>query len=73
VIARALQKYGMYMADGGNIALTAQSDVYGCATWDAVGVDPFSLEDLKATDFEVIDHGPTIDVTYECERTPIME
>ncbi|MFZ6179378.1 hypothetical protein [Nannocystis pusilla] len=73
VIAKALQKYGMYMSDGGNIALTAQSDVYGCATWDGVGVDPFSLEDLKATDFEVIDHGPTIDVTYECERTPIME
>ncbi|MCY0986072.1 hypothetical protein OV203_02960 [Nannocystis sp. ILAH1] len=73
VIAKALQKYGMYMSDGGNIALTAQSDVYGCATWDDVGVDPFSLEDLKATDFEVIDHGPTIDVTYECERTPIME
>ncbi len=73
VIARALQKYGMYMADGGNIALTAQSDVLGCATWDAVGVDSFALEALKATDFEVIDHGPTTEVTYECTRTPIAE
>ena len=26
VVARAMQKYGMYHADGGNIALTAQSD-----------------------------------------------
>jgi hypothetical protein len=26
VVARALQRYGMYHADGGNIALTAQSD-----------------------------------------------
>ncbi len=73
VIAKAMQKYGMYMGDGGNIALTAQSDVFGCATWDEVGVDSFSLEGLKATDFEVIDHGPTIDVTYDCQRTPIME
>lgn len=73
VIAKALQKYGMYMSDGGNIALTAQSDVFGCATWDEVGVDSQSLNTLKATDFEVVDHGPTMDVTYDCQRTPIME
>jgi hypothetical protein len=73
VIAKALQKYGMYMSDGGNIALTAQGDVFGCATWDEVGVDSQSLNSLKATDFEVIDHGPTMDVTYDCQRTPIME
>ena len=73
VIARAMQKYGMYMADGGNIALTGQSDVFGCATWDSVGVDPSSLAGLKATDFEVIDHGPTVDVTFDCQRALIME
>lgn len=73
VIAKAMQKFGIYMADGGNIALTAQSDVLGCATWEEVGVDSFSLQSLMATDFEVIDHGPTIDVTYDCQRTPIME
>lgn len=73
VIARALQKYGMYMSDGGNIALTGQSDALGCASWEELGVDSYALADLKATDFEVIDHGPTVDVTYECERTPIVE
>jgi len=26
VVARAMQKYGMFLADGGRIALTAQSD-----------------------------------------------
>jgi len=46
LVARVLQEYGMNMADGGNIALI---------------VDPFSLESLRATDFEVIDHGSTID------------
>jgi hypothetical protein len=26
VVARAMQKYGMFLSDGGNIALTAQND-----------------------------------------------
>ncbi|HEY0136949.1 MAG TPA: hypothetical protein VGB85_22860 [Nannocystis sp.] len=73
VVARAMQTYGMYMADGGNIALTAQADVVGCATWAEVDLGPQDLNMLKATDFEVIDHGPTMDVTYECGRTPVTE
>lgn len=73
VVAKAMQKYGMYMADGGNIALTAQSDVVGCATWEEVGLGPQDLNMLKATDFDVIDHGPTKDVTYDCTRTPITD
>ena len=73
VVARALQKYGMYMSDGGSIALTAQADVVSCATWAEVDLGPHDLNTLKATDFEVIDHGPTIPVTYECDRTPITE
>jgi len=73
VVARAMQTYGMYMADGGNIALTAQADVVGCATWAEVDLGPQDLNVLKATDFEVIDHGPTMDVTYECTRTPLTE
>lgn len=73
VVAKAMQKYGMYMADGGQIALTAQADVVGCATWAEVGLEPYDLDVLKATDFEVIDHGPTIPVTYDCQRTPVTQ
>lgn len=73
VVARAMQKYGMYMADGGNIALTAQADVVSCATWAEVDLGPQDLNMLKATDFEVIDHGPTMDVTYDCTRVPLTE
>lgn len=73
VVARAMQKYGMYMADGGNIALTAQADVVSCATWEEVDLGPQDLNMLKATDFEVIDHGPTLDVTYDCMRDPVTE
>ena len=73
VVAKALQKYGMYMSDGGNIALTAAADATGCHTWEEVGLGPQDLAALKATDFEVIDHGPTMDVTYDCQRQQILE
>jgi hypothetical protein len=73
VVARAMQKYGMYMADGGNIALTAQADVVGCATWAEVDLEPGDLSSLLATDFEVIDRGPTMDVTFECVRDQVTE
>jgi serine/threonine-protein kinase len=73
VVARALQKHGMLHADGGNIALTAQSDVLSDVKWADVGLDAMSLSDLRATDFEVIEFGTPFDVTYDCQRTPIIE
>ena len=73
VVAKALQKYGMLMADGGNIALTAQSDTLSTVKWADVGFDANSLSALKATDFEVIDYGTPTDVTFNCTRTQIIE
>ncbi len=67
VVARALQKYGMYHADGGNIALTAQSDRHTVAKWDGL-LAPQDLAALKVEDFEVIDHGPMITLTLDCAR-----
>lgn len=68
VVARAMQKYGMYHADGGNIALTAQSDRYTTASWDGV-LEPRDLADLAVEDFDVIDHGPEIELTFDCARS----
>jgi hypothetical protein len=68
VVARALQRYGMYHADGGQIALTAQSDRHTTAKWDDL-LEPRDLSLLKVEDFEVIDHGAAIDLTFECGRT----
>jgi serine/threonine-protein kinase len=73
VVARALQKYGMLHADGGNIALTAQSDVLSEVKWGGVGLDAMSLSDLRATDFEVLEFGTPFDVTFDCQRTAIIE
>ncbi|MBA2543827.1 MAG: hypothetical protein H0V17_29555 [Deltaproteobacteria bacterium] len=67
VVARAMQTYGMYHADGGNIALTAQSDRHTTAKWeDHLG--PFDLDALAIDDFEVLDHGGMIPLTYDCVR-----
>jgi hypothetical protein len=67
VIARALQKYGMYHADGGEIALTAASDRHTTAKWDGLLTDN-ALQALRLEDFEVIDHGEPIDFPYSCQR-----
>jgi hypothetical protein len=67
VVARALQKYGMYHADGGDIALTAQSDRYTTAKWDGL-LGPRDLRSLRVEDFEVIDHGAPITLTLDCDR-----
>lgn len=67
VVARALQKYGMYHADGGNIALTGQTDRYTTAKWAGL-IRPQDLAALKVEDFEVIDEGAMIPLTLDCTR-----
>jgi serine/threonine-protein kinase len=67
VVARALQTYGMFHADGGDIVLTAQSDRHSGASWSGLlGVQ--DLQALAVEDFEVIDHGPAITLTNDCMR-----
>jgi serine/threonine-protein kinase len=70
-IARALQRYGMILADGGNIALTAMSDQYTTAKWNAVlPSGSTGLQAIRVTDFTMIDGGARIPLTYNCVRTP---
>jgi len=71
VIARALQRYGMILADGGNIALTAADDRFTVAKWDDVlPSGSTGLAAIHVTDFEMIDAGNRIPLTYDCVRTP---
>lgn len=67
VVARALQRYGMYHADGGEFALTAQSDRHTARRWSGL-LGPTDLAELRVEDFEVIDHGDAIDLTFRCDR-----
>ena len=66
-VARALQKFGMYHADGGEYALTAQSDRYTTAKWDGLLAES-DLEALTVEDFEVIDHGAHFELSNDCMR-----
>ncbi len=72
VVARALQKYGMFLADGGNIALTAANDQFTTAKWtDAdVSVDSHALFPLAVTDFDVVDMGSLVTTGDNCIRNP---
>jgi hypothetical protein len=68
VVARALQRHGMFLADGGNIALTAQADTTTAAKWDGL-LDPRALATLKVSDFEMVDGGARVPLTLDCART----
>ncbi|MCA9616387.1 MAG: hypothetical protein H6721_25235 [Sandaracinus sp.] len=66
-VARALQRYGMILADAGQIALTARSDHDTVAKWDGL-LGPRDLQALEITDFEMIEAGPRTDWSGDCTR-----
>jgi serine/threonine-protein kinase len=68
-VAKGLQKYGMFLSDGGNIALTAQSDRLTTAKWsDHLG--SYDLSDLQVSDFEMVDGGSRVTYPGDCSRVP---
>lgn len=75
VVAVALQRYGMILADGGNITFTALNDRFTTHTWAQVGLGPNDLTSLRWTDFEVVELGTRYlwDGACNCDRTPIIE
>lgn len=75
VVARALQRYGMILVDGGNITFTATNDRFTRAKWAEVGFGPNDLTSLLWTDFEVVELGNrlTWDHACQCRRTPITQ
>lgn len=68
VILRTLKKYGMLLADGGNVPLTGEADTYTTHKWGepAIDMDTHSLFGIEADDFEVVRTGDPIDLTYDC-------
>lgn len=79
VVLNSFKRYGIVLADGGNITLTAESDRYTEAKWADLEIDSrvFDLTpgalDVDVTDFEVIDTGPRIAETWECVRSVLPE
>ena len=69
VVARAMQRFGMLLADGGNVALTAQNDTHTVAKWSSL-LGSHDLSSLKPEDFEMVEAGPRIRHTNDCLRNP---
>ena len=75
VVARALQRYGMFLSDAGPKALTARSDRSTTAKWTAApGGGPLlgerDLAAIQITDFDVVDGGDRIRFAGACLREP---
>jgi serine/threonine-protein kinase len=69
-VARALQRYGMFLADGGNIPLTFASDRFTKAKWADLQLDAHALFAIQVGDFEMVDGGTRINYTGDCARNP---
>jgi len=78
VILRTMQRYGIVLSDGGNIALTFASNRHSVATWSGLGITPQifwngsagNRTPIQVSDFQIVDTGPRIGETYNCVRTP---
>lgn len=79
VILNTFKRYGIVLADGGNIALTAESDLYTTTTWADLGVTSRVFDqtagaaDVTISDFQVLDTGPRIGETWDCVRTTVSD
>jgi serine/threonine-protein kinase len=70
IVARAMQQYGMFLSDGGDLALTAQNDADTTAKYTDVDFESRDLQSLKVINFEVVDGVKRIPLTYSCVRNP---
>ncbi len=78
IILRTMQRYGIVLSDGGNIALTFESDRHTEHSWSELGVGPHLFWNgangstpVQVQDFEIIDTGPRIAETFQCVRTEV--
>ncbi|HPG93331.1 MAG TPA: hypothetical protein PLR28_02110 [Dokdonella sp.] len=78
VILRTMQRYGIVLADGGNIALTFETDRYTTAKWATLGIDSQTFWNgaggstpVLVSHFEIINTGARIGETYQCVRSTV--
>jgi serine/threonine-protein kinase len=73
VVARALQTYGMFLADGGRITFNAVADSRSVHQWNDVDFGAHDLKTLNWADFEMVDSGPVIRYRDQCSREPVAQ
>ncbi len=78
VVLRTMQRYGIVLSDGGNIALTFENDSGTTTKWTDLAIEAREFSDgagagagapVLVTDFQIIDTGPRILETYNCVRS----
>jgi hypothetical protein len=72
VVAQAMKKYGMFLSDGGNQALTAASDKFTTAKW-GTNLTQNDLAALTFDDFEMLDGGARIPRSGNCPHVVITQ
>ncbi|GFG53640.1 hypothetical protein CQY20_27095 [Mycolicibacterium agri] len=68
VIIKALKTHGMLLADGGEIAFTFADDRTSSAKWGDLGIDAQTFSGITVDQFEVVELGEEIPLTYDCVR-----
>jgi serine/threonine-protein kinase len=77
VVLNTFKRYGVVLADGGNVALTAESDLYTTTRWSDLGIDSRVFDqtpgaaEVTVGDFEVVDTGARIGETWDCVRSDL--
>ncbi|WP_319455811.1 MULTISPECIES: hypothetical protein [unclassified Mycobacterium] len=69
-IITALKKYGMLLSDGGEIPLTFADDRTSTAKWSELDIDAQSFNSITPDQFEVVELGDEVPLTYDCVRNP---
>jgi len=68
VVVAALKKYGMFLADGGDIPLCFADDAFTVAKYSDLNFDTHSLFGITVNDFEIISHDAPTTLTDNCVR-----
>lgn len=69
-VIAALKKYGMLLSDGGQIPLTFADDRTSTAKWADLEIDAQSFNSIAPDQFDVVELGEEIALTYDCVRNP---
>jgi hypothetical protein len=72
VVARALQRYGMYLADAGVLTFSTKSDQLSAHSWKEVGLGAHDLKSLHWRDFELVDAGERREWKGQCVRQQVV-
>lgn len=70
VVLTAMKTYGMLLSDGGQVPLTFADDRTSTAKWADLGIDSQTFKAITPDQFEVVELGPDIPLTYDCVRNP---